>query len=243
MSARTDTETRDASGPRIAPVILAAGTVIAFCYWAETVVLTLVLSILMTYLLDPVCSRFERARLPRWIASLLAVFGVVALVSGGLFLLGGRIQGLGEDWSGFSQVVGRAVSVIDTDVDDFLHRVVHLEPGPRSTGIELLLGDSTSLRSFFFRQLDSLYSALEMAAFVPFLVFFMLSEKNELWRSSLGLFSRARRAEARRALEELSRVLRGYVVGNLIIAGVLVGASWVFFLILGLDYPFLTALL
>jgi putative permease len=32
-------------------------------------------------------------------------------------------------------------------------------------------------------------------------------------------------------------------VGNLIIAGVIVGASWVFFLILGLDFPFLIALL
>ena len=48
--------------------IIAAGIVIAFCYWASTVLVTLLVAVLMAYFLDPVVSWLETLRVfrARW---------------------------------------------------------------------------------------------------------------------------------------------------------------------------------
>ena len=66
--------------------IIAAGIVIAFCYWASTVLVTLLVAVLLAYFLDPVVTWLESLHIPRALGSLIVVLvtaGVV--VRGGLF--------------------------------------------------------------------------------------------------------------------------------------------------------------
>src|SRR6202158_497039 len=62
--------------------IIAAGIVIAFCYFAASVVITLLLSMMLAYFLDPLVEVMERIRISRAFGSLLVVVFVVALVAG-----------------------------------------------------------------------------------------------------------------------------------------------------------------
>jgi predicted PurR-regulated permease PerM len=91
--------------------------------------------------------------------------------------------------------------------------------------------------------LGSLYSILLVWTFLPFLVFFMLAAKQKVWRATLDLFPEGERASAREALDEVSAMLRSYVAGTMLVAVILVAASWGFFWLIGLQYPFLTALI
>ena len=73
-------ETKVVSSSSVSSRIIAAGIVIAFCYWASTVLVTLLVAVLMAYFLDPVVSMLERIRIPRALGSLLIVLLTVVSV-------------------------------------------------------------------------------------------------------------------------------------------------------------------
>ena len=57
--------------------IIAAGIVIAFCYWASTVLVTLIVAVLMAYFLDPVVTWLEEWHIPRALGSLIVVLSTI----------------------------------------------------------------------------------------------------------------------------------------------------------------------
>ena len=89
-------------------------------------------------------------------------------------------------------------------------------------------------------RLNSLYSFLFAATFMPFLVFFMLAAKRQVWHATMQLFPAAERTEVKDALADVTHVLRSYLMGTALVGLILVVASWLFFMALGLDFPFLT---
>src|SRR2546426_12371288 len=63
--------------------IIAAGIVIAFCYWAASGVMTLLLSVLLAYLLDPLVEWLEVVH-GRWaIGAMAGALIALAFVAGG----------------------------------------------------------------------------------------------------------------------------------------------------------------
>ena len=77
--------------------IIAAGIVIAFCYFAASVVTMVLLSVLVAYFLDPLVEGMERFRLPRVLGSLAVVILSVALVAGLVYLLYDRAEHFAND--------------------------------------------------------------------------------------------------------------------------------------------------
>jgi len=63
-----------------------------------------------------------------------------------------------------------------------------------------------------------------------------------MWHATMQLFPANRRTQVRDTLDDVTRVLRTYLMGTALVGLVLVLASWLFFWYLGLDFPFLTAL-
>src|SRR3989449_4147431 len=63
--------------------IIAAGIVIAFCYWAASVVMTLLLSVLLAYLLDPLVEWLEIVHVRRAIGAMAVLLIALAFVGGG----------------------------------------------------------------------------------------------------------------------------------------------------------------
>src|SRR2546425_8809240 len=63
--------------------IIAAGIVIAFCYWAASVVMTLLLSVLLAYLLDPLVEWLEIVHVRRAIGAMAVLLIALAFVAGG----------------------------------------------------------------------------------------------------------------------------------------------------------------
>jgi predicted PurR-regulated permease PerM len=54
--------------------------------------------------------------------------------------------------------------------------------------------------------------------FIPFLVFFMLTSKNQIWASTLGLFRIERRQQAEEVIRGIGEMVRQYVLGNILVA-------------------------
>lgn len=217
--------------------IIAAGIVIAFCYWAASVVMTLLLSILLAYFLDPLVEFLEHWRMPRALAALVVLLLALSLVGGLGYVLFDRMDRFAADWPKYSSVLKQASAAIESKLERLEARVSELAPPAQRTRV--ILSEPWPVRALLVRGLGSLYSILLAATFVPFLVFFMLAAKHDVWHATLQLFQSSERTRVKEALEQLGMLLRGYVVGNALVALILAFVSWLFFWIIGLDYPFL----
>ncbi|MFZ0637274.1 MAG: AI-2E family transporter [Candidatus Acidiferrales bacterium] len=221
--------------------IIAAGIVIAFCYWASSVIVTLLVSVLLAYFLDPLVTWLERLHIPRALGSLLIVLLVLSVVVAIGWVLVDRMDQFSADWPKFRAPLKELTAAVENRVEGLEARVSEITPNEHGPKVELV-SESHPFRSAIVERLSSVYSLLLAATFVPFLLFFMLAAKRQVWHATMQLFPATERTQVKLALDDVSSVLRSYVVGTSLVALVLVLASWLFFWSLGLEFAFLTGL-
>jgi predicted PurR-regulated permease PerM len=242
------TESRRSPGPSHRVLIsnaslklLALALILVFLYLAASVVITLLLSILVAYFLDPVVEFLEKMRMPRTLASMLTVLfliGVLLAVGYGLY---SRTSDFAANWPKYSGTLKEALNSVETRLNGLERQVS--EPTSEQKGrSRTLAGAENALRAAVVHLIGSLSGLVLEVTFVPFLVFFMLSEKQGVWHSTLQLFPVSRRTSVKETLEDLRDVLRDYLVGMSLMTLIVIAASSVFFWAMGLDYPILIAI-
>ncbi len=95
------------------------------------------------------------------------------------------------------------------------------------------------LVDFLYANVESLYEVLLLASFVPFLVYFMLSWREHIYRSFLHLFGERGRGVAERSLAGIAYMARAFVVGNFVLGLLVAAASTAVFWLFSLPYPLL----
>ena len=219
--------------------IIAAGIVFAFVYFASSVVMTLLLAVLLAYFLDPVVEFLERMRIPRGLGALMALLAVMSLVGGLGFLVANRTDQFVADWPRYSAILRQTTSAIDRKLATVENEVGSIGPEEVKDRQAVRVAEGRPVRDLLFLGVGSLYSFLLVAAFLPFLVFFMLAAKPQIWKATMELFPTGKRTRVKEALDQVSAMLRSYLAGNALVALILMLASWGFFLMIHLDYPFL----
>jgi predicted PurR-regulated permease PerM len=235
-------ETKVVSRSSVSSRIIAAGIVIAFCYWASTILVTLLVAVLLAYFLDPVVTWMERMRIPRALGSLLIVLLTVAILATMGYSLIDRADQFSADWPKYRAPLQKAAAAVETKMESVERNVSEIEPGQKTPAQVVAVGESHTLRDALVGRLNSLYEFVLAATFVPFLLFFMLAAKRQVWHATMQLFSPGERTAVRDALSEVTQVLRSYLMGTALVGVVLIAASSIFFWMMGLDFPFLTGL-
>jgi len=222
--------------------IIAAGIVIAFCYWASTILVTLLVAVLLAYFLDPVVTWLERLRIPRALGSLIVVLLTIAALAVMGYSLIDRADQFGADWPKYRQPLQQASQAIEARLESVEKHVSEIEPSAQAGQKIAAVAESHRLRDLLLGRLNSLYEFILATTFVPFLLFFMLAAKRQVWHATMQLFAPGERTAVRDALSEVTQVLRSYLMGTALVGLVLVAASSLFFWFMGLDFPFLTGL-
>ena len=233
-------EARIVSGTSTSSRIIAAGIVVGFCYWASSVLATLIVAVLFAYFLDPVVTWFEQWHIPRALGSLLVVLVTMALIFVFAAILIERIDQFGADWPKYSRSLRAVTQVFQSKIENFEAHVSEIEPTEKAGPHQIVaVADSHPVRSAIFEKLSSLYALVLAATFVPFLVFFMLAAKRQVWHATMQLFPATQRTQVKQTLSDVTAVLRSYVIGTALVGLILAIASWIFFWLLGLQFPFL----
>jgi len=92
---------------------------------------------------------------------------------------------------------------------------------------------------FLLRGIGYAYAFTVTVMFIPFLVFFMLTSKNQMWAASLNLFPIHRRQQAEEVIQAIARMFRRFVVGNLFVGLISAGLITPVFAIIHLQYALL----
>jgi predicted PurR-regulated permease PerM len=219
--------------------IIAAAIVFAFLYFTSEVVVPLLLAVLIAYFLDPVVGVFERIHIPRALGALVVLLGVTAAMAGLGYLVVLRADQFLADWPRYSAALRHVTTAFDRQIATVEKGVDAISPVPDKGKTPVRPAEAPPVREWLLRGVGSLYSILLGATFVPFLVFFMLAAKQRIWKATIELFPDDDRDRVREALNELSSMMRRIVAGNALIAIILMLASWGFFLLMHLKYPFL----
>ena len=220
--------------------------ILTFLYFAASVLITLLLSILLAYFLDPIVEFLEKMRMPRTLASMITVLfliGVLGAVGYGLY---SRTSDFAANWPKYSGTLRKAVNSVEIKLNGIEGQVSESEtssqasqPSQQKGPSKTVVGAENALRAAVVHIIGSLSGLVLEVTFVPFLVFFMLAEKQEVWHSTLQLFPVSRRTSVKETLEDLRDVLRDYLVGMSLMTLIVMAASSVFFWAMELDYPIL----
>ncbi len=226
----------------LAQRVIALGVLFAFLYWASSIVMTVMLAVLLAYFLDPGVVLLERIHLPRALGALVVLLVAIAAVGAVGYFLVNRAQSFANAWPRYSAVLRRAAQSVDRKIGAIEREFSITVPEEAPPQPSVSANEIDQVRSWLLHGIGSITSGLLLWAFLPFLVFFMLAAKPRLWRATIELFSDTSRADVRSALDDVNAVLRSYVVGSTLVAGIIAGACWIFFALMHLDYAFLAAL-
>ena len=186
----------------------------------------------------------ESLHIPRGLGSLV----VVLVTIGGLIVMAyalvERVDQFGADWESYRKPLKSAVDAISRKAASVEAHVSEIAPADKSGKPQqvVAVAESHTVRDAMLSRLSSLSEFLLAAAFVPFLVFFMLAAKRQVWHATMQLFPSTQRTDVKEALTDVTLVLRSYVIGTALVGLVLIVTSWLFFWGMGLDFPFLVAL-
>ena len=188
---------------------------------------TLLVAVLMAYFLDPVVTWLERLRIPRALGSLIMVLLTLAVLAVMGYSLIDRADQFGADWPKYRapSAVRRAGRGKHAWKSVEKH-VSEIEPGEKPGEQVVTVGESHTVRDALVGRLNSLYEFILAATFMPFLLFFMLAAKRQVWHATMQLFAPANAPQVRDALADVTQVLRSYLMGTALVGLILIIASW-----------------
>src|SRR4030088_891536 len=222
--------------------VIAAAIILLFFYYAAGVVITLLLSILLAYFLDPAVEILERTGLPRTLGAMVMVLILIAVLAAVGHGLWTRTADFAENWPKYSSVLQQAAGAVEGKIRGIERQGSPIAPDQGAASAATARAEPSVVRTLLFRGIGSLYALFLEITFMPFLVFFMLAEKREVWHGTLQLFPASRRTQVKETLEDLRDVLRDYLAGMTIVTLVAIAASSLFFWIIGMDYPLLAGI-
>jgi predicted PurR-regulated permease PerM len=116
-------------------------------------------------------------------------------------------------------------------------------PAPGAIQEVRIHDDRNPIGDYIYEHAGTVYEFILMASFVPFLVYFMLSWRDHIYRSFLRFFEGPDRMAAARSMEGVAEMARAFVVGNFLIGVLLAVLSWIAFGVIRIPYPFLVGTL
>lgn len=218
--------------------IVAVGVVLTLCYVAEFVLAVTLVSILIAFILAPVVDFLMRFRLPRGLASLIAVLLLLSLLYGITYVSYNQA-------ANFVQVLPRYSERIRAVVMSFRERAESLNP-LRPTIDEknvVKVLPSSPLTDAVTRGFGSVSQAVFALSVIPFLVYFMLSWQQHARSATVMLFRMEHRHTAYITLGLISNMIRSFMVGNLLIGLLMATVSVAVFGALHLPFFFVVGVI
>jgi predicted PurR-regulated permease PerM len=226
-------------------VVLSGLAVLAACYFAKMPLVVVLVSILIAFILAPLVDLLERVKIHRALGALIVVALVLAVIGG----VGAYGWNAAADFAhDLPKYSGRVREVITR----FQQKAQTLQKGaqgvlPESTEQKpqqtVRVEQSTGWGDWLFKGAGSVTEVLFACGFIPFLVYFMLSWQEHVRASTVMLFDMPNRNTAYVALSEMTRMIRSFIVGNVLVGLFISGVTILIFGVMGLPYFYCVGLI
>ena len=197
--------------------ILSIAVFVTFCYFASSICIALLLSSFLAMVIDPLIMLLERWRIPRMISSAVTIVAITALV--GVLAYVGYHQA-DTVVNHLPQYVDR----IDQTIAPITRKMRYLETSAGRLNVGLPTKKIPEVRvasqyptwtSYVIRGVGPASGVALIAVIVPFLMFFLLLQKNRLKQKLAIVWGD--RIDVSEFATRVTEMVRAFLLGNLII--------------------------
>ncbi|HEY1528554.1 MAG TPA: AI-2E family transporter [Candidatus Angelobacter sp.] len=221
----------------VAQVIVATVVILAVCYFARLVLITLLVSILLAFMLEPLVSLLEKFRMPRSAGAFLAVLLMVAAIYAGSYFLYGRAMSFVHELPKYSERIRAHLANFRQQTSDLEKTTQQVLP-PEKTGRNAMpvTVENQNTPGMVTQNLGAVTEVVLTLFFIPFLTYFMLSWREHARTKSVQLFRPEYRSTAYVTLGHISAMMKSFIAGNFAIGLFMSICSVVIFGFLGVPY-------
>lgn len=219
---------------------------IALLYFAASVFITLFSALLISFALDPFVELIIRgSRLSRKAASVITVVFAVAIIYAVAYTAWLGLVGFVAEIPTIAEKL-RTAPII-ADVTREVSNLSHLaeEAGKRFAGPvakqgaalpspQIVAAPAESVVETVYHSLGSVGSIIFPISFIPFLVYFILADKKSLTERTMDFFSGDEAERVGVIMTDIERMMRRFILGNAMIAGILAAVTVPIFWFVGL---------
>jgi predicted PurR-regulated permease PerM len=216
--------------------VIAVGGVLTLMYVAKPVLILTLVAVLLAFMLAPIVELCQRMHLPRSIGSLIAVLLMCGALYGLFYVSYSQANEVVTELPKYSGRIRNVLNQVRLRAERVRQTTRNVLPEDKADKGTVIVHQSTTWVEDLTSGAAGATEVVLMVAFIPFLVFFMLSWQDHVRSSTVMLFNMENRNTAYVTLGLISQMIRGFIVGNVVI-GLILGITGTFaFWILGVPY-------
>ncbi len=223
--------------------VLAVGGVLVLMYLAKAVLVLTLVSVLIAFMLAPIVELCQRIHLPRSLGSLIAVLLMCAALYGIFYVSYSQANEFVSELPKYSGKIRSVLNQVRLRAERVRQTTRNVLPEEKVEKGTLTVRQSSNWMDDLTSGAIGATEVVLLAAFVPFLVFFMLSWQDHVRSSTVMLFNMENRNTAYVTLGLISQMIRGFIVGNVVIGVILGITSTIAFWILGVPYFYIIGMI
>ena len=221
----------------VAQIILAIAVILAICYVAKLILITLLVSILFAFMLEPLVNLLEKIRLPRAAGAFLAVLLMVAAVYAGSYFLYGRAMSFAHELPKYSDRIRAHLAHVRQQTSELEKTTQQVFPDAKSAQKPMpVTVENQGAQGMVTDNIGAVTEVVLTLIFIPFLTYFMLSWREHARTKSVQLFRPEHRTTAYVTLGRISTMMKGFIAGIFAIGMFMSVCSVVIFGFLGVPY-------
>jgi predicted PurR-regulated permease PerM len=221
----------------IAQVIVAATVILTVCYFAKLVLITLLVSILLAFMLEPLVSLLERIHLPRSAGAFVAVVLMLAAIYAGSYFLYARAMSFARELPKYSEKIRAHLAHVRQQTSELEKTTQQVLPAEKTGKKPMpVTVENQNTPGLVSQNLGAVTEVVLTLFFIPFLTYFMLSWREHARTKSVQLFRPENRSTAYVTMGHISAMMKSFIAGNLTIGLFMSICSVVIFGFLGVPY-------
>ncbi len=226
-------------GGATAQIILAVAVILAICYVAKLILITLLISVLFAFMLEPLVNLLEKIRLPRAVGAFLSVMLMMAAIYAGSYFLYGRAMNFIHELPKYSERIRSQLAHFrqqTSELEKTTQQVLPQETAKNGKKPMPVTVENQGGQSMLTQNLGTVTEVVLTLIFIPFLTYFMLSWQEHARTKSVQLFRPEYRTTAYVTLGRISTMMKSFIAGNFAIGLFMSVCSVVIFGFLGVPY-------
>ncbi|HLH05985.1 MAG TPA: AI-2E family transporter [Terriglobales bacterium] len=217
--------------------IIALAALIAGLYFAKLVLVVVLISILLAFVLAPLVDLLSRIRVPHWAGALISVLLFCAAIYGIANVSYNKAVSFAEELPKYRVEIQHLTWKFRQKEQLLEKSTNQVLPASKDRGQKVVAVEQEhSLSRILSSNLGTATELALAASFIPFLSYFMLSWQEHARSATVLLFPREERSTAYATLGAIVKMVRAFIVGNLIVGLVLGAVSTIVFGFLHLPY-------
>jgi len=221
----------------IAQFVIAIAAAVGLIYLLKLVLVTILVSALLAFALDPLVVALARIRVPRALGSAIAVLLLIALSLALTFFFYSRAIDFLNELPRFSAMIHDNLQKLQAEAEKIENSTRLLIPESKGKKpIPVQVQQAPGLTNLLSSSASQFIDIALAISFVPFLIYFMLTWKSHIHSATLAVFPKEKRLVAFRTIGRLSEMVRSFIVGNLVVGLLNAAASTIVFGYVHLPY-------